>query len=78
MLHIGRRENLKSYAVILFFSTADSVFREVRTSKLTFSFFNGFEVFAAVTMKNAAFWDIKTQFVPHRRNITSPLPGPAS
>jgi hypothetical protein len=24
-------------------------------------------------MKNAVFWDIKTQFVPHRRQITSPL-----
>jgi hypothetical protein len=26
-----------------------------------------------VTMKNVVFWDIKTQFVPHRRYITSPL-----
>jgi hypothetical protein len=33
-----------------------------------------FEVFTAVTMKNAVFWDIKTQFLPHRRHITSPLP----
>jgi hypothetical protein len=32
-----------------------------------------FEVFTAVTMKNAVFWDIKTQIVPHRRHITSPL-----
>jgi hypothetical protein len=24
-------------------------------------------------LKNAEFWDIKTQFVPHRRHITSPL-----
>jgi hypothetical protein len=32
-----------------------------------------FEVFAMVTMKSAVFWDIKTQFVPHRRHITSPL-----
>jgi hypothetical protein len=33
-----------------------------------------FEVFmAAVTMKNAVFWDIKTQFVPHRRHIPSTL-----
>jgi hypothetical protein len=30
-----------------------------------------FEVFTAVTMKNAVFWDIKTQFVHHRRHITS-------
>jgi hypothetical protein len=25
------------------------------------------EVFAAVTTKNAVFWDIKTQFIPHRK-----------
>jgi hypothetical protein len=24
-------------------------------------------------MKNVVFWDIKTQFVPHRIHITSPL-----
>jgi hypothetical protein len=27
-------------------------------------------------MKNAVFWDIKTEFVPHRRHITSPLQSP--
>jgi hypothetical protein len=32
-----------------------------------------FEVFTAVTRKNVIFWDIKTQFILHRRNITSPL-----
>jgi hypothetical protein len=32
-----------------------------------------FEVFRAVTMKNVVFWDIKTQFVLHRRHITSSL-----
>jgi hypothetical protein len=31
----------------------------------------GFEVSTAVTMKNVALWDIKTQFVLHRRHITS-------
>jgi hypothetical protein len=31
----------------------------------------------AVTMNNAVFWDIKTQFLPHRRHITSPLQIPA-
>jgi hypothetical protein len=30
------------------------------------------EVFTVVTLKNAVFWDIKTQFVPHRNHITSP------
>jgi hypothetical protein len=28
-------------------------------------------------MKNGVFWDIKTQFVLHRRHITSPLQNPA-
>jgi hypothetical protein len=37
-----------------------------------------FEVFTAVTMKNVVFWDIKTQFVLHRRHITSLLQSPAS
>jgi hypothetical protein len=37
-----------------------------------------FEVFTAVTMKNVAFWDIKTQFVPYRRHITFPLQSSAS
>jgi hypothetical protein len=35
------------------------------------------EVFTTVTMKNAVFWVIETQFVPHRRHITSPLQSPA-
>jgi hypothetical protein len=29
------------------------------------------ELFMAGTMKNVVFWDIKTQFIPHRRHITS-------
>jgi hypothetical protein len=37
-----------------------------------------FEVFTAVTMKDVVFWDIKTQFVLHRRHITSPLQSSAS
>jgi hypothetical protein len=36
-----------------------------------------FEVFTAVTMNNAVFWDINTQFVPYRRHITSQLQSPA-
>jgi hypothetical protein len=36
-----------------------------------------FEVITAATMKNVVFWDIKTQFLPHRRNITSLLQSPA-
>jgi hypothetical protein len=32
----------------------------------------------AVTMKKVVFWDIKTQFVSHRKHITFPLKSPAS
>jgi hypothetical protein len=32
-----------------------------------------FEVFMAVTMKNAIFWNINNRFVLHRRHITSQL-----
>jgi hypothetical protein len=28
-------------------------------------------------LKNVVFWDIRTQFVPYRRNVTSPLHSPA-
>jgi hypothetical protein len=37
-----------------------------------------FELFTAVTKNNTVYWDIETQFVPHRRHITSPLQNPAS
>jgi hypothetical protein len=37
-----------------------------------------FEVFADVNMKNVVFWGIKSQFVPHRRQIISLLRNPAS
>jgi hypothetical protein len=37
-----------------------------------------FEVFTAVTMNNVVFGDTKTQFVLHRRHITSPIQSPAS
>jgi hypothetical protein len=30
------------------------------------------------SLKNSVFWDIKTQFVLHRRHVTSPLQSPAS
>jgi hypothetical protein len=30
-----------------------------------------------VSVKTAIFWDIKTQFVPYRKHITSPLETPA-
>jgi hypothetical protein len=36
-----------------------------------------FGVPTEVTMKNVVFWDTKTQFVPQRRHITSPLQSPA-
>jgi hypothetical protein len=37
----------------------------------------GFENLTAVTIKNAVSWDIKTQFVPHKKHITSPQQSPA-
>jgi hypothetical protein len=37
-----------------------------------------FEVATAVIMKNTVACDIKTQFVPHRKHITSPLQSSAS
>jgi hypothetical protein len=35
-----------------------------------------FEVFTAVTKKIALFWDIKPQFILHRKHITSLLQSP--
>jgi hypothetical protein len=35
-----------------------------------------FDVLTAVAMKNVVFWDIRTQYVPHRKHITSPLQSP--
>jgi hypothetical protein len=40
-------------------------------------FYVRFEVITAVAMKNVVFWDIGTQFVLHRRHITSLLLSPA-
>jgi hypothetical protein len=37
-----------------------------------------FVVFTAVNLRNSVFWAIKTQFVLHRRHITSLLHSPAS
>jgi hypothetical protein len=36
-----------------------------------------YEVFTAVTIKNVVFWNIKAQFVSHRRHIKSSLQSPA-
>jgi hypothetical protein len=54
--------------------------QKISTSKFIRKHLNcvRFEDFTAVTMKNAVLWDKKTQFVPHRRHITSPLQSPAS
>jgi hypothetical protein len=35
-----------------------------------------FEVFTVIAMKNAVFWDLKAEFVPHRRHITPWLQRP--
>jgi hypothetical protein len=47
----------------------NGVFWDIKTR----SYFTGFDVFTAETMKNAVVWDINTHFIPHRRNITSQL-----
>jgi hypothetical protein len=52
------------------------VLKQLRTGT-TLPFSARFEVFRAVIMKNAVFWDIRIQFVPHRRHIMSPLHNPA-
>jgi hypothetical protein len=43
---------------------------ETKETKL---FCIGFEVFTAMTVKDTLVWDLKPQFVPHRRHITSLL-----
>jgi hypothetical protein len=56
--------------------TADTLGDEIRIGNLNVQTAERnvrFEVSTAVTMKNVVFWDIKTQFVPHRRHIMSPL-----
>jgi hypothetical protein len=40
------------------------------------AFFVRLEVLTAVIMKNIVFWDIKTQFVLHRRHVSFPLQSP--
>jgi hypothetical protein len=52
---------------------AADCFRKYRLQPLGKFLSVRFEVFTAVTMKNVAFWDIETQFILHRRHITSPL-----
>jgi hypothetical protein len=36
-------------------------------------YYERFEVSVEVAMKNDVFWDIKPQFLPHSKHITSPL-----
>jgi hypothetical protein len=48
------------------------------TQRSNLTFYSArFEVFMGVPVKNAVFWDIKTQFVLQRRHITFPLQSPA-
>jgi hypothetical protein len=47
--------------------------RRTRYAPIAISSEHGSEVLMAVTMKNAVFWNIKTEIVPHRKHITSPL-----
>jgi hypothetical protein len=50
------------------FAGHEAYMRKVRNND---KFYERSEVFTAVTMKNGLFWDIKTQFVPHRRHNAS-------
>jgi hypothetical protein len=47
------------------------------TTKETNPMFVRSEIVTAVTMKDAVFWDIKPQFVPHSKHNTSPIQSPA-
>jgi hypothetical protein len=53
-------------------TTAPWALKQNETKRL----FVRLELFMAVTMENAVFWDIKAHFVPHWRHITSPLQSP--
>jgi hypothetical protein len=71
--------NLNTVAIGLWAQTAATTSRASLDGIETLSeFCVRFEVFTAVTVKNDVFWDIKTQFVLHRRHITSLLQSPAS
>jgi hypothetical protein len=47
------------------------------TERMNTTFYVRFEVLTAVNMKNVVFCEIRTQFVLHRRHITSPMQSPA-
>jgi hypothetical protein len=49
---------------------------EERTRRGVNIIVEGYDMFAAVTMENAVFWDINTQFVPRKKHITSLLQSP--
>jgi hypothetical protein len=69
----GWSDGRKSRQVLL-----DGVPAEIRTQHLQNKIQSvRLEVFAAVTVKNVVFWDIRTRFVLHRRHITSRLQSPA-
>jgi hypothetical protein len=66
------------YGTVLFVHRQDKAVRRGFDSRQMQEDSVRLEVFTTMTMKNAVFWDIKTQFVLHRRHITSPLQSPAS
>jgi hypothetical protein len=69
----------KFYIFTLFFIDFLISVNNLAFKILAFKIYNvRFEDFTAVAVKNAAFWDINTQFVLHKRNITFPLQSPAS
>jgi hypothetical protein len=63
----------------MFVCTQFSKWLETRSSDTRiYGTFVRCEVLTAVSMKNAVFWDIQTQFITHRRHITSALQSLAS
>jgi hypothetical protein len=82
MMGSGKCEKVpKRYAMVTVGNggtTPPFLFSELVGGELSHSHPVRFEVFTAVTTKNAVFWDIRTQFVPHTRHITSPLQSSAS
>jgi hypothetical protein len=57
-------------AVLTRVTERQSASREV-IQAMKFRDFVRFDVFTAVTMKNAVFWDIEAQFIPHGKHYVS-------
>jgi hypothetical protein len=70
-------QNLNIHTLIITDVPWYLTFRAANIYKQSIFIFVRFEVFTAVTLMNVVFLDIRTQFIPHRRHIMSPLQSPA-